>query len=225
MRKPRRLPPELLAPYVWELPEAYHGVWGARGAGEPQQRIQWSKLFGNTNPVEVEVGFGKGLFLVSSGMARPDTNFFGIEILRKYQLFTANRLAVRELKNVITCCGDAKLVLRDFIPPASVQAVHIFFPDPWWKARHKKRMLFTSEFAGIVQNVLVPGGQLHFVTDVGDYFEMVSRLLAALPGLESLPPPKQNVPQHDMDYLTNFERKFRKEGRTIHRGLYARRDA
>jgi tRNA (guanine-N7-)-methyltransferase len=177
-------------------------------------------LFGNENPVEVEVGFGKGLFLLTAATARPHRNIFGIEIVRKYQLYAATRIAVRKLPNVKTCCGDAKRVLRDYVRPGSVAAVHVYFPDPWWKIRHRKRLLFTPEFASLVLGALRPGGQLHFVTDVADYFATVTGLLAGVPGLLRLPPTNPTDPKHDMDYLTNFERKFRKEGRPIYRSLY-----
>jgi len=127
------------------------------------------------------------------------------------------------MTNVKTCCGDARLVLRDFVPPGSVQTVHVFFPDPWWKTRHKKRTLFTREFADLVLAALQPEGRLHFVTDVAEYFDMVRGVLADVAGFEMLDKPAENCPQHDMDYLTNFERKFRKEGRPIHRTLYRKR--
>ena len=224
MRKPRKASAEELAPHVWELPNELHGQWGdpAR-AGKPTAPIvpiDWSKLFGNANPIEIEVGFGKGLFLVTNGAAHPEKNYFGIEIVRKYQLYAASRVASRKMTNVKTCCADAKLVLSRFVPVESVSTVHVFFPDPWWKKRHKKRLLFTPEFAELVRTALVPGGRLHFVTDVQDYFEWVTGTLAAIPGFHSLPPPEENRPAHELDYLTNFERKFRQEGRPIYRSLY-----
>ena len=119
--------------------------------------------------------------------------------------------------------NDAKRVLANHVPPESVNTVHVFFPDPWWKSKHKKRLLFTAEFAAAVLRVLKPGGVLHFVTDVADYFAMVTGLLAAVPAFRELPPPAENTPQHDMDYLTNFERKFRREGRPIYRSRYEKR--
>jgi tRNA (guanine-N7-)-methyltransferase len=226
VRKRKKLSKDELAPYMVELPEAYPfrradspsplppPPPGERGA------IDWEQLFGNANPVEVEVGFGKGLFLLSAGMAHPQVNYFGIEIVRKYQLYATTRVAVRGLSNVKTCCADAKRVLANHVPPGSVRTVHVFFPDPWWKSKHKKRLLFTPEFAAAVRRVLRPGGVLHFVTDVRDYFEMVTALLATIPAFRELPPPVENTPRHDMDYLTNFERKFRREGRPIHRSRY-----
>ena len=100
--------------------------------------------------------------------------------------------------------------------------VHVYFPDPWWKTRHKKRLLFTPEFAAEVLRVLAPGGTLHFASDVADYFEWVTGTLAGVPQFERLPPPAEHSPEHDMDYLTNFERKFRKEGRPIYRAEYVK---
>jgi tRNA (guanine-N7-)-methyltransferase len=220
VRKPRRLSPEELAPAVVELPAA-NPRRRPPGPDDPVPApLDWAALFGNPNPVEVEVGFGKGLFLATAGAARPDRNFFGVEIERKYQLLAAGRVAARGLANVKTCCADAKAVLRVYVPPGSVAAFHVYFPDPWWKSRHKKRLLFTPEFADLVLRALTPGGRLHFVTDVADYFEMVTGLLAGVPGFGRLPPPEERPPAHDMDYLTNFERKFRKEGRPIHRSEY-----
>ncbi len=226
MRKDRRLTKEQLAPFMVELAPASRErerpedepAPVAHAPGSPP--LHWPTLFGNANPVEVEVGFGKGLFLVSSGEANPRVNYFGIEWIRKYQLYATTRAAVRHLANVKTCCADAKMVLRDHIPAGSVRTVHVFFPDPWWKNRHKKRLLFTPDFAESVLTVLQPGGVLHFVTDVADYFEWVTGTLAGIPQFRLLPPPAENSPQHDMDYLTNFERKFRKEGRPIYRSRY-----
>jgi tRNA (guanine-N7-)-methyltransferase len=170
--------------------------------------------------VEVEVGFGKGLFLLSASQARPDVNFLGIEVFRKYQLFTATRLAKRGLRNVRLVCGDARTLVRDYFPSDSLQALHIYFPDPWWKMRHRKRRLITPEFAAECERVLQPGGRLYVVSDVADYFTVIVDLLAQRPRLHPVPPSDLQPPQHDLDYLTNFERKYRKEGRPIHRATY-----
>lgn len=216
MRKTKRLPREALAPFHIDIP----GQWTMPGrALEP---VPWSAVFPKPQPVELEVGFGKGLFLTNSGVARPDTNFFGIEIVRKYQLYATERIALRDLPNVRTCCADAKRILREMVEPETVSVVHVFFPDPWWKTKHKKRLLFTEDFAALVLRVLKPNGVLHFVTDVHDYFDMVTELLAAIPAFQLLPTPEENSPEHDMDYLTNFERKFRQEGRPIYRSRYAK---
>lgn len=212
VRRPTRLPPEELAPYLLDLPT------------EPAP-LDWRAVFGNELPVEMEVGFGKGLFLVTASQACPDVNFLGVEIERKYTLYTATRLAKRALRNVRVVCGDAKALLRDRVPAASVQAVHVYFPDPWWKKRHRKRRLFNEEFVAQCARVLRPGGRLHVVSDVEEYFGIMKELLAQQPGLRELPPPEVKAPEHDLDYLTNFERKYRKEGRPIYRAVYERVDA
>src|SRR5262249_38729627 len=156
--------------------------------------------FGNERPVEVEVGFGKGLFLVTAGAAHPQTNYFGIEIVRKYQLFTATRLAKRELRNVRGAGGDARQSLRDRIVTGSVQAVHVYFPDPWWKTRHHKRRVFTPEFAAQCERIIRPGGVLLVVTDVEDYAAMVRETVAEHTRLREAEAPEENAPRHDLDY-------------------------
>lgn len=216
MRKPARLPPEALAPYVLETPPP------APGASPPAEPIDWHALFGNDQPVEVEVGFGKGLFLVTAGEADPRTNYFGIEIVRKYQLYVATRLAKRGLSNVRVCCGDARQILRDRIVGGSVRTVHLYFPDPWWKTRHHKRRVFTPEFARQCERIIRPDGTLLVVTDVEDYATMVRQTVAESTGLREAAAPPENAPRHDMDYLTNFERKFRQQGKPIHRMRFER---
>lgn len=216
MRRGSRLPLEQLQPYLHDLPVAPPPV--------PLARIDWGAMYGNDRPVEIEVGFGKGLFLVTEAPTRPDVNFYGIEIVRKYQLFTANRIAKRELHNVRLACADAKWVLRDLVPAGSVQVVHVYFPDPWWKTRHHKRRLFTEEFASYCAGVLRAGGQLRVVTDVPDYADMVRQTVTGVPALIPREVPGEHAPQHDMDYLTNFERKFRQEGKPIHRLWFERVD-
>lgn len=130
----------------------------------------------------------------------------------------------RDRRNVRLICADARMLLSRTVPANSVQTLHVYFPDPWWKTRHHKRRLFTAEFAAVCERVLRPGGRLHFVTDVEDYFQMAKELLAGQAGLCELPPLGPSEPKHDLDYLTNFERKFRKEGRPIWRAVYEKRD-
>jgi tRNA (guanine-N7-)-methyltransferase len=209
MRRLKRLPMEQLSPCLLETP-----------AGTDP--IDWAALFGNDNPIEIEVGFGKGLFLLNEAQRRPDVNFFGIEIERKYQLYTATRIIKRGLTNVRLACADARLFLRAYVPQQSVQAIHVYFPDPWWKHRHLKRRLFDADFVVQCQRALKTGGRLHIATDVPDYFEIMITLLREYTSLIALPGPDSPTPAHDLDYLTNFERKFRKEGKPIHRAIYER---
>ncbi len=209
MGRDKRLPLEELGPYLLEV-------------AEPAAPLDGRAVFGNGNPVEVEVGFGKGLFLVTAAQACPDVNFLGVEVVRKYQLFAATRLAKRGLRNVRLALGDARLFLRDLVADASVRAVHVYFPDPWWKKRHHKRRVVTPEFASQCERTLCPGGKLRVVTDVQEYYQVIVESVARHTQLRPLPPPEEKAPEHDLDYLTNFERKFRKEGRPIYRAEYER---
>jgi tRNA (guanine-N7-)-methyltransferase len=209
MRRTPRLPLEALAPYLLAVPD-------------PPVPLDWPQVFGNAQPIEIEVGFGKGLFLLTAAQAAPAVNFLGIEIMRKYQLFTATRLAKRSVDNVRLVHADARRFLQDCVAPASVQAVHVYFPDPWWKQRHRKRRVFTPEFAVQCERVLGPGGRLHVATDVAEYFGVITELLAQHTRLRALSVPDLREPVNDLDYRTHFERKFRKEGRPIYGGLYER---
>jgi tRNA (guanine-N7-)-methyltransferase len=212
VRRGPRLPLEQLAPYLLDL-------------GDPPTPLDFHTVFGNDNPVEMEVGFGKGLFLLRAAGEQPEVNFVGVEILRKYQLYTATRLVKRSLGNVRLMCTDARVLLRDGIAYEALQTLHIYFPDPWWKMRHHKRRVFTAEFADQAVRVLRPGGVLSFATDVEAYDRMVKELVVGQPRLREQPPPEVGAPTHEMDYLTNFERKFRKEGRAIYRHRWERMDA
>jgi tRNA (guanine-N7-)-methyltransferase len=209
MRRSRRLPLEELTPYLLAVPD-------------PPAPLDWRAVFGNGNPVEVEVGFGKGLFLVTTAPQHPAVNYLGIEIVRKYQLFTATRIAKRRLANVRLVCADARFFLRACVAAGSLQAIHVYFPDPWWKKRHLKRRLFTPEFAEQCERTLQPGGRLHLATDVEDYFQVMTALLGQRTHLCFVPPPPPSEPAHDLDYLTNFERKFRQQGKEIHRACYVK---
>ena len=104
--------------------------------------ISWPSVFGDDRPVELEVGSGKGLFLANAATARPDRNFLGVEMARKYAMKAAERLAKNRLDNARMLPGDARAFLHRYVPPASLHAVHIYFPDPWWKKRHRKRRVF-----------------------------------------------------------------------------------
>ena len=198
MRKSRRLPREELAPYTWELADA---------------PIDWHAVFRNDYPVEIEVGSGKGAFLVAVAPAHPDINFLGIEIVRKYQLYCATRLAKRKLLNARMACCDAKVFLRDTVTAASVRAIHVYFPDPWWKKRHHKRRLFTPEFVASCTKALQPGGRLYLATDVAETFALMTELCDAEPGL------KRVADAEAASVVTNFESKATTP---IQRAVYAR---
>lgn len=186
--------------------------------------LDWGAFFGNANPVELDIGCGRGLFLLNAALRQPERNWLGIEIDYKEGRRAAAKLHKRSLPNARVLGGDVRFALTRLIVPHSVVGLHVYFPDPWWKTKHRRRRLFTDEFAGMAADVLQPGGLLHSWTDVGDYFAVIAALMDHHPAFEPLPPPDEHAPEHDLDYQTSFERKKRQSGETIYRGLWRRRE-
>jgi tRNA (guanine-N7-)-methyltransferase len=216
VRKPARLPLEALVPY---LVESASGL----GLANPQAALlDWRSIFGSGHPVEIEIGFGKGAFLVVAAEAHPETNYLGVEVLRALHLFVATRCAKRNLANVRVACGDARRFLHERIAEGSVEAVHVYFPDPWWKKRHHKRRVWTPEFAADCVRVLRSGGKLHVATDVPEYFEHIRQLLDGQSALRRLSAEEQTGPPRPEELLTNFERKARAKGGSVYRAEYER---
>ena len=177
-------------------------------------------LFGRAAPLEVEVGSGKGLFLRSAAAERPDVDFLGIELAAKYAHFAAAGLARRGLSNAVVAQADGLRIFRELLPDASLAAVHVYFPDPWWKKRHRKRRVMCASFVRDVERTLRPGGTLHFWTDVEEYFHTSLELLAAETRLIGpLDVPEQPA-EHDMAYRTHFERRMRMHNEAVYRSEF-----
>lgn len=179
-------------------------------------------LFGRHAPLEVEVGTGKGLFLSGAAASTPERDFLGIEVSRKYAHYAAARLAKRGLPNARIVHGDALQVFRERLPDASLAAVHVYFPDPWWKARHKKRRVMNAGFLRDVERALSPGGRLHFWTDVQEYFETTLEMIKVSTRLEGPLEVAESPPLHDLDYRTHFERRTRLSGEPVYRAEFLR---
>ena len=178
--------------------------------------IDWAALFGNEKPVELEIGCGKGTFLTRQAKARKDTNFFGIEWARFYWRTMCDRLRRNGCAdNARAIRADASLFVKDYVADDSLAAVHIYFPDPWPKARHHKRRLIQPEFLVEVQRMLKVGGRVQVVTDHADYWQHIEPTFKG-------GPMRIVEYQHPGDTAegevvgTNFERKYIAEGRTFH---------
>ena len=185
-----------------------------------QPPLDPQSLFEAAQPLELEVGSGKGHFLLTHSQRHPDRNYLGIELAKKYAQFAAYRLAKQELTNARMISGDALRFVRDFVPDHSVADVHVYFPDPWWKERHRRRRVMQPDFIADIQRVLRDAGTFHFWTDVQQYFEETIELMhrhCDLSGpVEVLP----SDPEHDMDYRTHFERRMRKGGHDVFRAQF-----
>ena len=178
------------------------------------------ELFSREAPLEVEIGSGKGMFLLDASHERPEVNFLGIEIAYKYAEFSAVRLAKRDVPNARVASADAARVMHEILPAGSVAAVHIYFPDPWWKARHKKRRVMNAAFLGHVERTLQPGGTLHFWTDVKEYFDASLDLISKHTRIEGPYDVPERLAEHDLDYHTNFERRVRQSTRPVYRAEF-----
>src|SRR4051794_16295810 len=135
--------------------------------------INWAELFGNANPIELEIGMGKATFLTDQAKARPEVNFFGIEYARWFWRYASDRLRRNKCDNARTARAEAMFFLEEHVPDDSVAVMHVYFPDPWPKKRHHKRRLVQEKFIQQVQRVLVPTGRVQIVTDHQDYFEQI----------------------------------------------------
>lgn len=203
-----------LKPYFLAIDDIYEEYDG---------KLDWPAFFGNDHPVEIDVGCGRGLFVVTAAESHPERNFLGIEIDFREGRRGAARLQRRELSNARVIGGDTNIAFTKMIEPHSVAAIHVYFPDPWWKRKHRSRRVFNDRFVDLCSNLLVPGGFLHSWTDVEEYFGVISSLMDHHDDFETLPPPEQRDPEHDMDYQTSYERKKRKLGLPIHRGRWQRK--
>lgn len=184
--------------------------------------ISPAALFGRTAPLEIEVGSGKGLFLQNAALKFPERDFLGIEVSLKYARFVAARLAKRHIENALIVHGDGLRVFRELVPADSLAAVHVYFPDPWWKARHHKRRVLNEPFLRDVARTLRPAGRLHFWTDVREYFEATLELIATqnlLTGPLEVP---EQPPEHDLDYRTHFERRTRLHEEPVYRAEFVK---
>ena len=132
----------------------------------------WNTLgmFGRTAPVEFEIGSGKGMFLANAAAADPSRDFIGVEVAYRYALMSAAGLVKAGLKNALMVCADAAKLLEDWVPSSSLVAVHVYFPDPWWKKSHRKRRIMRTDVVRMIEDRLLPGGKLWFRTDVEEYF-------------------------------------------------------
>jgi tRNA (guanine-N7-)-methyltransferase len=179
-------------------------------------------LFPHSQPLEVEVGSGKGLFIASACKQNPAHNFVGIEIIKKYAAMCALKLQAIEADNGRMLEGDGQKFLRERIGENALTAVHVYFPDPWWKRKHRKRRVLNPSFLREVERTLQPGGSLHVWTDVEEYFEATKKLVAQVTKLHGPLAVPERHPEHDLDYRTHFERRTRLNNAPVFRAEWCK---
>ena len=200
-----------------------------RNVDDLPEKLSSASLFGNNAPLEIEIGSGKGLFMTTASAANPEHNFLGVEIMAKYAAHSAGRLLRSRIDtpesklNAMMVSGNAEPLLNDRIEEHSIEAVHVYFPDPWWKKRHRKRRVVNEASIRNISKVLRRGGRFHFWTDVLDYFENTVEMIAELAPEFGVPIPEEEASaDHDLDYRTHFERRSRQHQIPVYRVRYER---
>jgi tRNA (guanine-N7-)-methyltransferase len=177
-------------------------------------KIDFAAVFQNRAAVEVEIGSGKGTFLVSQAKARPEINFFGIEYTNKVYRYSVDRIGRWGLKNVRIIRAEAAEFVQNRIPDASVRAFHIYYPDPWPKKRHHKRRFFSDERLAVLLRCLEPGGRIQLATDHEDYWLQMRAVIEAAQDRVRLVDFARPAGALEGETVgTNYERKYKKENR------------
>lgn len=192
------------------------------GEGEVVDPLAW---FDSPGPFELEIGCGKGGFLVARATARPDVRLLGIEWANKFYKFAADRMARREIGNVRVMRTDARVFVMNQLAAGSVSALHLYHPDPWPKKRHHKRRLVQDDFADAVSRVLLPEGRWLIQTDHLGYFEHIREVLGRHAQFAETSWDAAAAETSEDFSGTNFEIKYLREGRAIYRTVYVRKSA
>ncbi len=181
--------------------------------------VDWIKT---DMPIELEIGSGKGLFLTNASKRSPNRRFVGLELAAKYALDCQSRVEKTGIPNAKFFACDAVAVLDQDVADDSLDAIHVYFPDPWWKSRHKKRRVLNEKSLCNIERTLKPSGSLHFWTDVLDYYEGTLELIDQVTKLKGPFFVSEPPAAHDMDYLTHFERRTRRNGLPVYRSRFTK---
>jgi tRNA (guanine-N7-)-methyltransferase len=171
------------------------------------------ETFAREAPVVVEIGFGMGETTARIAAENPGTDYLGIEVHAPGVGSLLKQLDEAGLTNVRIVSHDAVEVMREMVPPDSLTAIHVFFPDPWPKKRHHKRRLIQPAFAELLASRLAPGGRLHVATDWQEYAEHVLAVLSAIPTLRNTA--ADFAPRPEARPETKFERRGLKLGHGV----------
>lgn len=192
----------------------------AEGQPEPlldtvSEAPDWKAIFGREAPLEVDIGFGKGEFLVELSSRHQEVDYVGLEVSRKRAMKLRDKLVRLDRRNVKLVYGDASHLVPLLFAPGSVGGFTINFPDPWPKRRHHKRRLVTRGFGETLARALAARGSITLATDFRPYAEQMLEELSGVAGLE--PQFGRGFAESLPDRVeTLYERKFREEGRTNH---------
>jgi tRNA (guanine-N7-)-methyltransferase len=185
--------------------------------------LDLAALFGDADrPVVLEIGFGMGDATAQMAAADPATGILAVDVHTPGQ---GNLLALADrhgLANVRIANGDAIVLLRDMLPPASLAGLRVYFPDPWPKAKHHKRRLIQPDFLTLVNPLLRRGAVVHCATDWEPYAEQMLEVLGAASGLVNQYPAEGFAPRPGFRPMTKFERQGLAKGHVVRDLLFTR---
>jgi len=180
----------------------------------PIDLASWFAPDRRDRPIELDIGSGKGTFLIQHAPDRPHVNFIGLEYARAFWRYAADRIRRHALDNVRIVYIEAETFLRSYTPDHAFAHVHLYFPDPWPKKRHHKRRFFQETNLRLVHQKLAPGGTLRVATDHEDYFQWMREHARRVEDLFETRPFDRPTSAGEGELVgTNFERKYRREGR------------
>ena len=175
------------------------------------------ELFGNDNPIRIEIGCGKGDFIVGTAAKEPDVNFLAVEKVSDVLVIAAEKVKNSGLSNVRVCCVDAK-ELEEIFPEGSIDRIYLNFSDPWPKARHEKRRLTYRTFLAIYKKILKKDGAIHFKTDNRGLFDFsLEEFKEFGMRMEKLTFDLHNSEYMDGNVMTEYEKRFSEMGFPINR--------
>lgn len=178
-------------------------------------------LFPRPGRLVIEIGFGMGDSLLAMARQEPATNFIGIEVHQPGIGKLLHGIAEQQLQNLKIICRDATEVLARCIPPATIDRIQIFFPDPWPKKKHQKRRIVQPEFMALLQERLKPGGQIHLATDWEEYAQYMLEVMEAVPGMHNHEG-AGNFWEHPLRPGTKFETRGKRLGHGVWDLLYVK---
>ena len=202
---------------------ALEELWPQLGIEFSSNELELDQVFGRVAPRMIEIGFGTGDALVAFAQSHPEIDCLGIEVHRPGAGHLLMQLQTTGINNVRISCHDAVEVLAQQIPAASIDIIHVFFPDPWHKTRHHKRRLIQSAFADLMALVMKPGGILRMATDWQDYATHMRDVLDPHPLFNNVADQQGFVARPSDRPLTRFERRGHRLGHGVWDMEYIRR--